>query len=453
MPRPNTSHLAVGRESPSWHSNARKSRQRARNTVANAIFASPRSLQSAIGRLSCHHGHTMGKWWKCRSCSWYSAKGEAKCGGCGAAYVRKPPGVVPAHGSPAATAAASSTSWSIGCAGQGSVNRWSKWKHARDKVWSQAEWEQWNAEMRIPDSTAVAVVSDMEVDIATPKVDCAAVRCQMQSLNAIIAAMKGRQDAIAIAASANAEKELKALRIQLTLSKSLEEQLGTVSALTERRLEARDAAAAALIAAQENAEMTEVEYLEAHAQLEAIKQKIGLKQAEESILEVAGAFTGLQMEKLKKAAASLESSKAAIFVECLDVMEPLFRQAGMTPDIHVASRPEIVIASPAPAAASDLGVDGCISPVIPVIPSTPTSWSEGAVAGMASPVPGSLTVRPAESPTKRQRGRASSTDGPFHRRLRSKSLPHLLTEPFIGHRLTTPVPLGGRVRGRAYSPY
>ena len=214
--------------SPSWHRNLRRRRARAR--AALRVADTPGRVNNAAQLIAHHHGSqlpSMGKWWRCRQCGWFSERHQDSCGACGGAY-QHPPSAAASGISPAARNSANHKAAAVTAApsavprhGRG---RWGHKFAARKKSMPRTEAPQdVDADMSSADQT--------EDHIET-------LKTEMSTLNHVISSLKGRSDDSAKHILTSAQGRLKQLRIEVTRSKPLAVQLFTVQDLVDRRWEA-----------------------------------------------------------------------------------------------------------------------------------------------------------------------------------------------------------------------
>ena len=245
----------------------------------------------------------------------------------------------------------------------------------------------------------------------------------METLDAIIASLRGRSDPVAVQWMESSKRQLRDLRIQATKTKPLEDQVQTLTELLERKRSQLEVASATVAKATEHYNRVSEEFAGVNEELAVVKEK----HAEEIALNAENVFTmkGGHMMELDKLASLLPLDQADVAKQGLRLLVPLLTAAGMTPAPSTAA---------SAAGASDISSfmqdinsfrqeDGYESAASDVEPATSKH------ASSSPPIPPFPRVRgrsanrtkpPFEAPTVVVRSR-SPLHAPVRRRQRAKS--------------------------------
>jgi hypothetical protein len=163
----------------------------------------------------------------------------------------------------------------------------------------------------------------------------------MDTVQAMLNSLAGRQDPYSAASREHLEKELGSLRIQRTKTKSLTAQVAVLEALVARRTSAILEAEGAILEAQQHCQLLRQELTQVTAQLATV---VALK-VQEDVSKVpplvANALGPISMlSHAQEMAAMLPKDKAAIFSECIGLLAQMIAPQMGAPS---ASPPTVVV--------------------------------------------------------------------------------------------------------------
>ena len=180
----------------------------------------------------------------------------------------------------------------------------------KSRRWNSGKQEGPKQQAPLPEAQSPDPISQYSEIAAETAVDVASVKEQMDSLNAILASVKGRQDVTSIRVRESATAELKSLRIAVTKTRPLAQQKKTLDELVVRKRAEFDTLEAALTVATANWERARDEMQEALAQLADVELAITEQ-------EVAGSLGSLDSSHflLLESAAELVQPQYVSFVK------------------------------------------------------------------------------------------------------------------------------------------
>ena len=356
--------------SPAWHRHVRRARHRARQSLQWPSELSACSLGRAVALLSQHHGSAAsnlallevesrqmpGQWWRCRVCNQHTPRACRFCGSCGHPMqdLTKPQSTpqtpvysqdcvvghgwhnnfrpnYPARRHQQGNNAGGKSSTKGYSPQTGAISSVGRWKNARGNGMKQQQtdtspgnvrWTRRNGSKK-DDAPKPSACSGEDAEAAD-------IKRQMQTLDAILSGLDGKEDPMAIMMRGSAQEQLKSLRHRLTALRPLPAQIATMEDYVVRKQSALAAAKLALEQAQMDLQTTEHELSSAVESLAALRERMT---AEESIhvRNEAAQITGSQMVSLMSLAQHLPPQQAAAVKDVLLQLQPLLAAVGQTP--------------------------------------------------------------------------------------------------------------------------
>jgi hypothetical protein len=154
---------------------------------------------------------------------------------------------------------------------------------------------------------------------------------RMDTVQALLNSLAGRNDAYSAATRGTLEKELGSLRIQRTKTKSLTAQVAVLESLISRRSSAIAEAESAILEAQQHCSTLQQELAEANSQLlvvQALKMQEDVAKVPPLVANALGPIS--MLTHAQEMSALLPPDKAALFSECIgllaQIMAPQLQQ-------------------------------------------------------------------------------------------------------------------------------
>ena len=212
------------------------------------------------------------------------------------------------------------------------AGRWNRWR--RDTTENRAPSSRGfgpshNTAVQEPESTPVDGVGMRETDPAVAEIQC--IKEQMVTLNKVISSLQDREDPIANNMRASAETDLRNLRISITRTKTTEEQVKTLESLVEKRMNQFQDAKEKLAAAQERAEWSEKELVDAQQQLADVMEQQSREEDANRNVDAMESIKGAHMQVLFNMTEALSPDRAKQARDALNWLMPALQAVGITP--------------------------------------------------------------------------------------------------------------------------
>ena len=389
------------------------------------------SLGRCVPYVCIPHAAMRGKWRQCKQCNWCTPKGQHFCGGCGCVLQDYSPQINSTNPSRQLTNSDAKMSQGRGN-GKGRGNGWNCLKTpSTGGGASPAMRRRWPRRRAEEPQVETVLVEDDAQTVNAEEERIADIKEQMESLNYIIASVKGRSDPTSSQVRTGAQNQLKAFRIQVTKAKPLPEQESTLLELVERKTQQCDTAAENFRKAQEAHRACLAELAGVKQQLAEVQDAIGkeedagMKDVNESII------TAGQFDMLTSFTKMMQQDEAEETRRALHRLKVFLNAVGMTPTVSRHSSP-----SPPGAMGSKAAGAGGLNATVQAGASTPMPSAVPAERGLymraarkAPPKPRHGRDRPVSMDpySELARGRDS--------RSRSQSLEQLREMKLVGRRI------------------